>query len=404
MSEGRLAGHRIVLGVTGGIAAYKSCEVVSRLVKLGAEVSVVMTRNATQFVTPLTFESLANRPVVSDTFERPETWEVEHIALAKRADVFVVAPATANFVGKFANGIADDMLTTTVIATRAPVLIAPAMNDGMWENVAVRENMDKLTSRGVRTVGPNEGRMACGTSGMGRMAEPAEIVEAIERILRAKEDLKGLKVLVTAGPTREKIDPVRYITNRSSGKMGYAIARAAAMRGAEVTLVSGPVNLMPPSGVNLVPVETTLDLHDRMAELAPKADIVIQSAAAADYRMAEIVAEKIKKSAGEPMTLTLVENPDVARMVGQGKRADQTFVGFAAETNNVVENARGKIERKNCDLLVANDVTKPGAGFDVDTNIASLITRESVEDLPLMSKDELADRILDRVLALRHVR
>lgn len=391
----------VVLGVTGGIAAYKACELLRLLQKQGIDMFVVMTRNACQFVTPLTFETLSGHPVAVDTFVRPATWEVEHIALAKRADLFLIAPATANIIGKMACGIADDMLSTTVMATRAPVMIAPAMNTGMWENPAVQQNIATLAARGVHIVTPATGHLACGDSGTGKLEDVAVIARRALDVLRAKRDLEGLRVMVTAGPTREALDPVRYISNRSSGKMGYAIARAAQQRGAQVTLLTGPVSIEPPRGVTVVPFTTTQELLERALQCAPEQDILIQSAAPADYRAREIAPQKIKKHGGEDMVLDLVENPDVAATLGRAKRSGQTFVGFAAETNDVLAHARGKLVKKNLDMIVANDVTTPGAGFDVSTNIVTLLTEEKTEPLPLMTKDEVADRILDAVLKLR---
>ena len=398
---GALDGKTVVLGVTGGIAAYKSCEIVSRLRKQGAQVFVIMTKNACQFVAPMTFETLSNNPCVNDTFERPERWEVEHVALAKKADLFVIAPATANIMAKMAHGIADDMLSTTVLATKAPVLLAPAMNTGMWTNEATQENLRILQARGIMTIGPEGGLLACGDVGAGRMSEPVDIVSRCVELLSAPHDLEGLHVLVTAGPTREPLDPVRFITNRSSGKMGYAIAEAAQKRGAQVTLVSGPVSIAVPGGVALVSVQSTEDLLERMTELAPQQDIVIQAAAPADYRAETVAPQKMKKKGDKGLTLNLVPTPDVARAVGEMKREGQTLVGFAAETENLTDNAQKKLDSKNLDMIVANDVTKPGAGFDVDTNIAMLITREGQTELPLMSKRALADAILNRVLELR---
>ena len=336
-----------------------------------------------------------------DTFDRPQTWEVEHIALAKRADLFLLAPATANIMGKMACGIADDMLSTTVMATRAPVLVAPAMNTGMWENAAVQQNVKTLRARGVEIVAPVSGHLACGDNGAGKLEDVAVIAERACELLFAKKDMEGLRVMVTAGPSREALDPVRYISNRSSGKMGYAIAQAAQKRGAEVTLLSGPVAIEAPQGVKLVPFTTTQELLDRASELAQEQDLLIQAAAPADYRAKEIAPQKIKKQGGEPMTFTLVENPDVAATLGKAKRSGQVFVGFAAETNDVLAHARDKLARKNLDMIVANDVTRPGAGFDVDTNIVTLITKDGQEALPMMSKAEVAQRILDRALALR---
>ena len=391
----------IVLGVTGGIAVYKACELLRLLQKRGIDVFVVMTQNACRFVAPLTFETLSGHPVAVDTFDRPQTWEVEHIALAKRADLFLIAPATANIMGKMACGIADDMLSTTVMATRAPVLVAPAMNTGMWENAAVQQNVKTLRARGVEIVAPVSGHLACGDNGAGKLEDVAVIAERACVLLFAKKDMEGLRVMVTAGPSREALDPVRYISNRSSGKMGYAIALAAQKRGAEVTLLSGPVAIEAPQGVKLVPFTTTQELLDRASELAQEQDLLIQAAAPADYRAKEVAPQKIKKQGGEPMTFTLVENPDVAATLGKAKRSGQDFVGFAAETNDVLAHARDKLARKNLDMIVANDVTRPGAGFDVDTNIVTLITKDGQEALPMMSKAEVAQRILDRALALR---
>lgn len=391
----------VVLGVTGGIAVYKACELLRLLQKRGIDVFVVMTQNACRFVAPLTFETLSGHPVAVDTFDRPQTWEVEHIALAKRADLFLIAPATANIMGKMACGIADDMLSTTVMATRAPVLVAPAMNTGMWENAAVQQNVKTLRARGVEIVAPVSGHLACGDSGAGKLEDVAVIAERACKLLFAKKDMEGLRVMVTAGPSREALDPVRYISNRSSGKMGYAIAQAAQKRGAEVTLLSGPVAIEVPQGVKLVPFTTTQELLDRTSELAQEQDLLIQAAAPADYRAKEVAPQKIKKQGGEPMTFTLVENPDVAATLGKAKRSGQVFVGFAAETNDVLAHARDKLARKNLDMIVANDVTRPGAGFDVDTNIVTLITKDGQEALPMMSKAEVAQRILDRALALR---
>lgn len=396
-----LKGKHVVLGVTGGIAAYKACEVVSRLRKLHAEVDVIMTENATKLVQPLTFETLSSRPVCVDTFARIESWDVKHISLAQKADLMVVAPATANMMAKLAHGIADDMLSTTLLATKAPILLAPAMNTGMWTAEPTQENLQTLLKRGVKTVGPGSGFLACGDTGSGRMSEPVEIVEAICKILCHARDLEGMKVLVTAGPTVERIDPVRYLTNDSSGKMGYAIAEAAQQRGAEVTLVSGPVHIPAPAGVTVVPVTSTMSLYECMMERCSQQDIIIQAAAPADYRVEHIADQKIKKNAGEAFVLTLVENPDIAKAVGQRKQPGQVLVGFAAETQNVMSNAQSKLEKKNLDLIVANDVTAEGAGFGVDTNIVTLITKEGATPLPKMSKREVADRILDRALSIR---
>ena len=398
-----LQGREVVLGVTGGIAVYKSAEVVSRLRKLGASVHVIMTKNATEFVAPLTFETMSNHPVVTDTFARPATWEVEHISLAQRAEVFVIAPATANILAKMACGIADDMLSTTVLATKAPVLVAPAMNTGMWTAEATQRNMDTLRARGVHVVGPGSGMLACGDVGAGRMSEPEEIVAAICEILCPKRDLEGLRVMVTAGATRERLDPVRFLSNDSSGKMGFAIAEAAKKRGAELTLICGVTTAAKPKDIPTVHVESTMDLYEAVTSRAPEQDVIIQAAAPADYRFAVQHDQKLKKEDGAPMVLELVENPDIAAAVGRMKQPGQTLVGFAAETTNVIANAQRKLDKKNLDMIVANDVSKPGAGFNVDTNIATLITREGMTECSLRTKRELADDILDAVLRIRNV-
>ncbi|QUC68115.1 bifunctional phosphopantothenoylcysteine decarboxylase/phosphopantothenate--cysteine ligase CoaBC [Aristaeella hokkaidonensis] len=396
-----LTGREIVLGVTGGIAAYKSAEVVSRLRHLGANVHVIMTKNATEFVSPLTFQTLSANQVVTDTFQAPEYWNVEHVALAKRAEIFVIAPATANIMAKMACGIADDMLSTTVLATKAPVLLAPAMNTGMWTAAATQANLKTLQERGIQFVGPDCGILACGDEGAGRMSEPEAIVAAICDRLNARSDLAGMKVLVTAGATRERLDPVRYMTNDSSGKMGFAIVEAARARGAEVTTVYGNVTAQVPAGIRRIQIESAQELYDVMMREAPEQDIIIQAAAVCDYRFEKTAKSKIKKDEGEALTLTLTENPDVAKAVGAIKKKGQTLVGFAAETDNVKKNAVDKLKKKNLDMIVANDVTKPGAGFNVDTNIAALITKDGVEEEPLMTKRELADKILDKIVELR---
>jgi len=397
-----LTGKEIVLGVTGGIAAYKSAEIVSRLRHSGANVHVIMTRNATEFVTPLTFQTLSANPVVTDTFAAPEYWNVEHVALAKLAEVFVVAPATANILAKMASGIADDMLSTTLLATKAPILVAPAMNTGMWTAPATQNNVKVLKERGVRMIGPESGMLACGDQGAGRMSEPETIVGEICRILARKQDFAGKKVLITAGATRERLDPVRFITNDSSGKMGFAIAEAARDRGAEVTVIRGSVTAEIPAGIRMIPIESARELFDAIMQEAPEQDVIIQAAAVSDYRPAEQRDRKIKKESGSDLTLILTENPDIAKAVGEKKKPGQTLVGFAAETDNLRENAKSKLEKKKLDLIVANDVTKPGAGFNVDTNIAALITSDGSTEEPLQTKRQLAERILDKVLEIRN--
>ena len=388
-----LDGKHVVLGVTGGIAAYKAAELVSRLRKAGAQVRVVMSENALKFIPALTLETLSGNRAYVDQFSRE--FEIEHVALAKWADLFVVAPATANFIGKVASGIADDLITTTAMAVTCPILLAPAMNNNMWKNAATRANMETITARGILSVGPERGKLACGDEDIGRMSEPADILERIRGILERDLDLAGRHVLVTAGPTVERIDPVRYITNRSTGKMGYAIARAARERGAYVTLVSGPVNIAPPEGVELVKVESSAQLCEKVLESGAMADVVIQAAAPADFTPARVAEKKIKKQAGEGMTLELKPTTDIAAELGRRKRDGQVLVAFAAETYDVLENARKKLARKNADIVVANYVTRPGAGFGTDTNAITIITAETAEEMPMMTKLQAADAILD---------
>ena len=395
-----LTNKTVVIGVSGGIAVYKICDVVSRLKKLGANVHVIMTNSATQFVTPLTFQSLSQNYVVYDMFAEPKTWDVEHISLAKKADLFLVAPATANVIGKIANGISDDMLTTTIMATRAKILIAPAMNTNMYENVIVQKNMNTLKELGYKFIDPDSGRLACGDIGSGKLASPKEIVENIVEILTKNQDLRGRKILITAGPTVESIDPVRYITNRSTGKMGYNIAKEAVERGAEVTLISGPTNLIPPTNLNkLIKVESAKEMYDAVLENIEQNQIIIKSAAVADYKPKEYINEKIKKN-NDDLVINLDRNKDIALEIGKIKE-DKILVGFAAETNNVLENAKNKIIKKNLDFIVANDLTKEGAGFGTDTNIVKIIDREgNLEDYPKMQKSEVAEVILNKVKKL----
>ena len=393
-----LTGKKIVVGVTGGIAAYKACELVSRLKKRGAQVRVVLTEHACQFVQPLTFETLSGNPAYTDSFDRK--YEIGHVALAKWADLLLIAPATANCMAKMACGIADDLLSTTCLAVRCPVLVAPAMNSAMWRNPATQANLELLRSRGLRFVGPEAGRLACGDDDVGRMSEPEQIVKAVEAILNPLRDLEGLNVLVTAGPTVERIDPVRYITNRSTGKMGYALAEAARDRGANVTLVSGPTSLTAPQGVEFVRIEYSAQLCAAVLERGESADVVIQAAAPADFRPKNVSDRKIKKT-GESMTLELEATTDIAAELGRRKQPGQILVAFAAETNDVMDNARGKLIKKNADLIVANDVSRSDAGFGVDTNVITLITAEDVRALEKMSKRAAADAILSRVRELR---
>ena len=392
-----LYGKHVVLGVSGGIAAYKSCELVSRLKKLGADVHVIMTRNAEEFVAPLSFETLSDNKVVRGMFEEREEHDVRHVALAKLADVFVVAPATANVIAKFARGIADDMLSTTWLASDAPKLVAPAMNTAMYDDEATQDNISLLKERGVMFVEPGVGRLACGDTGRGKMAEPADIAERIQEILRPVRDFEGKRVLVTSGATEEYIDGVRVITNHSSGKMGCALAEAAAERGAEVVLVHGRMSVPVPEGVaKAVRVHTTLEMMDAVLAETEAADVIVMAAAPADYRPKETFTSKLKS---ETLTMEFVKNPDIAKAVGE-RKGGRKLVVFSAETDSLIANAKKKVASKNADFAVANDVTKEGAGFYCDTNIASLVGRNGeVRECGLMTKRELADVILDAVLS-----
>ena len=393
---GTLAARRIVLGVTGGIAAYKAVEIASRLKKAGAEVHVVMTRAAASFVAPLTFREITGRAVVTSMWTEIPAHHVEHIALAELADLVLVAPATANFIAKAAAGIADDLLTTTVLATRAPLYIAPAMNTGMWENPVTQENVMRLRDRGVQVIPPAEGLLACGTTGAGRLPEPEEIVAAVERHFAAAEILAGRRIIVTAGGTEEALDPVRYLSNRSTGRMGYAVAAEAARRGAEVILVSAPTHLDTPAGVRRVNVRSAREMYAAVMAEYENADAVIKAAAVADYRPAEVAPQKIKKSDGE-LTITLTRNPDILMELGQ-KKTRQVLVGFAAETENVETYAQGKLAKKNLDFIVANNVAEKDAGFSVGTNRVKIFFKDGrAEEHPLMAKSELAGIILDRL-------
>lgn len=394
-----LEGKTVVVGVCGGIAAYKVVDVVSRLRKSGADVHVIMTENAAKFVSPLTFQSISHNPVITDMFAEPKQWSVEHIALADRADLIVVAPATANIIGKVANGIADDMLSTTIMATKAKVLFVPAMNYNMYENQVVQENIEKLSYLGYMFMEPDTGMMAEGSSGKGRLPEPIRIFEEIKSQLQIINDLSGLKVLITAGPTREAIDPVRYITNRSSGKMGYAFAAAAASRGADVRIISGPVNIASPKGVNVTRVVSAQDMYNEVMESYEDFDIIILVAAVADYRAKYTAENKIKKS-DDNMVIELVRNPDIAKELGKVK-GGRVVVGTCAETENLYVNAKSKLESKNFDIIMANDVTMEGAGFGVDTNIVKIIKKDgTIVDLPIMDKLEVAGKVLDEVVNL----
>ena len=390
----------IALGVCGGIGAYKAVEVARGLQKQGHDVTAVMTRSARRFVGAVTFEAITRREVITDQWKPGANADIEHISLASTADLLLVAPATANIIGKFANGIADDFLSSLYVATTAPVLMAPAMNTNMFAHPAVVRNLEALAARGVKFVEPGEGYLACGWIGKGRLAEPAEIVDAAMQMLRPKGPLAGLSVLVTAGPTLEDIDPVRFIGNRSSGKMGYLLAAEAAARGARVALVSGPVKLPPPRVEEVVSVRSAADMHQAVMARAAGADVVIMAAAVADYTIAAPSLEKVAKGDG-PLTLSLSRTRDILADLGQlasRRDADRpVLVGFAAETHDVIAHAKGKLERKNVDLIVANDVSRPGVGFDGDTNAVTLVTTESVEDVPLQSKSAVASRILDKI-------
>jgi phosphopantothenoylcysteine decarboxylase/phosphopantothenate--cysteine ligase len=394
-----LNGKNVLLGVTGGIAAYKAVDIVSQLVKLSANVNVIMTKNATQLVQPLTFRYISRNPVAVDMFAEPESWKPEHIALADKADILVIAPATANIIAKLAHGIADDMLSTTSLAVQCPILIAPAMNSHILENAIVQENIKILMNHGVEFIESEYGMLACGYEGKGRLANPEKIVERIIGILTAKRDLEGKTVLVTAGPTREALDPVRFISNRSSGKMGYAIADVASNRGADVVLITGPTNLKAPDKAKVINVESALQMYDAVMTNVSQSDIIIMSAAVSDYRPKEFSQQKIKRDKGE-ITLILEENPDILAEIGRNKRESQIIVGFSMETENLLENSFKKLKKKNADFIVANDLSKEGAGFGTDTNIVTLISASGdVQELPVMSKYDVANAIFDFIQA-----
>ena len=395
-----LKNKTVVIGVSGGIAVYKTLDVISRLRKLGVNVKVIMTKSATEFVTPLSFQSLSQNYVVCDMFEEPKTWDVEHISLAKSADVFLIAPATANVIGKIANGIADDMLTTTVMATKGKVLIAPAMNTNMYENPIVQRNISILKDLGYSFVDPESGRLACGDTGKGKLASPETIVEEVVKLLSVEKDLKGKSIVITAGPTVESLDPMRYITNRSTGKMGYSIAKKAIERGADVTLITGPTNLTPPQNLKkLIKIESAEDMYNAVVENLDENQVIIKSAAVADYKPKTYSDKKIKKS-DDDLVISLDRNKDIAYEIGKIKK-DKILVGFAAETNDLIENAKGKIKKKNLDFIVANDLTKEGAGFGVDTNIVKIIDKNGdITEYPKMQKEEVANVILDKVKLL----
>jgi phosphopantothenoylcysteine decarboxylase/phosphopantothenate--cysteine ligase len=394
-----LKGKTVLLGVTGGIAAYKAASLASALVKQHAAVDVVMTENAMRFITPLTFESLTHRKVHTDTFDRGTPEEVSHIALAERADLAIIAPATANVCAKLAHGLADDMLTSTLLACRCPRLIAPAMNTNMLENPVTQDNLDTLRRYGWTVIPPASGLLACGAEGPGKLPEPETLLQYVLRELALPHDLTGKKVLITAGPTQEPLDPVRYLTNRSSGKMGYALARMAMLRGAEVTLVSGETALTPPPFVETVAVRTAEEMFRAVEERYEGADFIVMAAAVADFTPETVAENKIKKKDGG-LTLSLGRTRDILQFLGERRRPGQTVVGFAMESENLLENGSAKLDKKHVDMICANDVKQPGAGFRVDTNVLTLITREGVQELPLLSKEEAALAVLDRALAL----
>ncbi len=394
-----LQGKCVILGVTGGIAAYKAAELLRLLVKSGAEIHVVMTRSAQEFITPLTFQALSGNPVHTELFSLIQEQEIGHISLADRADLILVAPATANLIGKVANGIADDLLTTTIMATRAKVLFAPAMNSNMWENPIYQENHAKLEDLGYHFVEPAYGELACGWQGKGKLPDPQEIFNSA-RALLGNNDLAGKTVLVTAGPTREEIDPVRFLSNHSSGKMGYAVACAARNRGARVVLISGPVNLHEPKGVETIQVVSAREMHEAVMKMAGQADLIIKAAAVADFRPVVRGDQKVKKGSTETTTIELQRNPDILAELGQQK-GSRVLIGFAAETEELLKHAREKLASKNLDMIVANDVTQEGAGFNGDTNIVRFLSADGhVEELPQMTKAEVADLLLDRATAL----
>lgn len=394
-----LQGKTIVLGVTGGIAAYKTATLASRLKQQHADVHVIMTRNAVQFITPLTFETLTNNRVTVDTFDRNFKYDVEHISLAKAADLICAAPATADFMAKAAHGIADDMLTTVLLAAKCPKLIAPAMNTAMYENPITQDNMSTLRKYGFLLLDPATGHLACGDSGPGKMPEPEALLEEILYILAEEKDLAGKKVTVTAGPTQESIDPVRYITNHSTGKMGYALARAAAFRGAEVTLITGPTALPAPVHTHVIPVTSAEDMYQAVLQEINRTDFLFKAAAVADYTPVETYDHKVKKKDGD-MSIALKRTKDILGEVSKVRRSEQVICGFSMETENLLENSRSKLERKGLDMIAANSLRTSGAGFGTDTNVITMITRDDARELPLQSKYDAANRLLDQALEI----
>ena len=394
-----LEGKKVLLGGTGSIAAYKIAYLASTLKKRRADVHVLMTKNATNFINPITFETLTGNKCLVDTFDRNFQFQVEHVSIAKKADVVMIAPASANVIGKLAHGIADDMLTTTIMACKCKKFISPAMNTNMFENPVVQDNLKILEHYGYEVITPASGYLACGDTGAGKMPEPETLLAYIEREAACEKDLKGKKILVTAGPTQESIDPVRYITNHSSGKMGYAIAKAAMLRGADVTLVSGRTAIEPPMFVKVVPVVTAKDMYEAVTSVSDEQDIIIKAAAVADYRPAKVSDEKVKKSDGQ-MSIELERTDDILKFLGEHKRDGQFLCGFSMETQNVIGNSRAKLTKKNLDMVAANNVKVEGAGFQGDTNVLTLITQDEEVSLPLMSKEDAALKILDKILTL----
>jgi len=394
-----LKNKTILLGVTGGIAAYKTASLASTLVKSGAEVRVIMTENASKFITPITFESLTGHKCIVDTFDRNFEFKIEHVSLAQKADVIMVAPATANVIAKLAHGLADDMLTTTILASRAPKIIAPAMNTGMYENPVTQDNLAALKRYGMEVISPANGRLACGDVGAGKMPVPDVLYEHILRRCSCEKDMAGMKVLVTAGPTQEPLDPVRYITNHSSGKMGYSIAKACMLRGADVTLISGKTSLEPPLFVDVVPVLSAQDMYDAVTSRSGAMDIIIKAAAVADYRPGQVSTEKVKKKDGE-LLVPMERTQDILKFLGDHKKPGQILCGFSMETENMLENSKKKLRSKNLDLIVANNLKEQGAGFETDTNIVTIITPDEVTELPIMDKEAVAFHLLDKILSL----
>ena len=397
-----LEGKTVLLGVTGSIAAYKIAYLASALKKRRADVHVLMTKNATNFINPITFETLTGNKCLVDTFDRNFQFQVEHVSIAKKADVVMIAPASANVIGKLAHGIADDMLTTTIMACKCKKFISPAMNTNMFENPVVQDNLKILDHYGYEVIAPASGYLACGDTGAGKMPEPETLLAYIEREAACEKDLKGKKILVTAGPTQEAIDPVRYITNHSSGKMGYAIAKAAMLRGADVTLVSGRTAIEPPMFVKIVPVVTAKDMYEAVTSVSDEQDIIIKAAAVADYRPAKVSDEKVKKSDGQ-MSIELERTDDILKFLGEHKRDGQFLCGFSMETQNVIGNSRAKLTKKNLDMVAANNVKVEGAGFQGDTNVLTLITQDEEVSLPLMSKEDAALKILDKIVTVHSV-